>query len=222
MRERGIDYFENSRRATYVQQRVRDPQPAGVRGLRRTLLGDHGQRRPGLGERDGQRRRAALLRLHRPRRAVRARRRHDRPVGRGRLAAVRAGDRAADRSGTSTGWTWHDRPVRLQGDVQPDVHGRGAATGGWVSPYHFGIDQGPIVLMIENYRTGLLWDLMRRCPLHRRGTAPGGFPRRLAGGRQRDSRLMAAAPIHRTTTSRPSDRFPAARGRAHGASGTSG
>ncbi|APO66266.1 glycoamylase family protein [Rhizobium gallicum] len=36
-------------------------------------------------------------------------------------------------------------------------------TGWWVSPYHFGIDQGPVVLMIENYRTGLLWNIMRRC-----------------------------------------------------------
>jgi hypothetical protein len=35
--------------------------------------------------------------------------------------------------------------------------------GWWVSPYHFGIDQGPVVLMIENYRTGLLWNIMRRC-----------------------------------------------------------
>jgi hypothetical protein len=34
--------------------------------------------------------------------------------------------------------------------------------GFWVTPYHFGIDQGPIALMIENYRTGLVWDLMRR------------------------------------------------------------
>ena len=25
-------------------------------------------------------------------------------------------------------------------------------TGWWVTPYHFGIDQGPVVLMIENYR----------------------------------------------------------------------
>ena len=54
-------------------------------------------------------------------------------------------------------------PVRLQGDLQPDLPGRRGGPG-WVSPYHFGIDQGPIVLMIENYRTGLLWDLMRRCP----------------------------------------------------------
>jgi hypothetical protein len=46
--------------------------------------------------------------------------------------------------------------------------------GWWVSPYHFGIDQGPVVLMIENYRTGLLWNIMRRClplvtGLHRAG-----------------------------------------------------
>ena len=36
--------------------------------------------------------------------------------------------------------------------------------GWWVSPWHFGLNQGPIVLMIENYRTGLLWQWMRKCP----------------------------------------------------------
>ena len=35
---------------------------------------------------------------------------------------------------------------------------------GWVSPCHFGINEGPTILMIENYRTGLLWELMRKCP----------------------------------------------------------
>jgi hypothetical protein len=34
----------------------------------------------------------------------------------------------------------------------------------WVSPFHYGLNQGPIVLMIENYRSGLLWRLMRQCP----------------------------------------------------------
>jgi len=38
------------------------------------------------------------------------------------------------------------------------------STGWWVTPYHFGVDQGPVVLMIENYRSGLLWNLMRRSP----------------------------------------------------------
>ncbi len=32
---------------------------------------------------------------------------------------------------------------------------------GWVSPYHFGINEGPTVLMIENHRSQLLWRLMR-------------------------------------------------------------
>lgn len=49
---------------------------------------------------------------------------------------------------------------------------------GWVSPYYFGIDQGPLVLMIENYRTGLLWSLTRRCPFMTAGLRRAGF----AGG----------------------------------------
>ena len=51
MREHGSDYFENSRQATYVHQEYAHPQPARVRRLRRVLLGNHGDRRPGLGER---------------------------------------------------------------------------------------------------------------------------------------------------------------------------
>jgi hypothetical protein len=48
----------------------------------------------------------------------------------------------------------------------------------WVSPFHFGINQGPIVLMIENFRTGLIWSLMRRCPYIVTGLRRAGF----AGG----------------------------------------
>jgi hypothetical protein len=51
-------------------------------------------------------------------------------------------------------------------------------TGWWRSAYHFGIDQGPVVLAIENYRTGLLWDIMRRCPPILAGLKRAGF----AGG----------------------------------------
>ena len=46
---------------------------------------------------------------------------------------------------------------------------------GWVTPYHFGIDQGPIVLVIDNYRTGFLWDLMKRCPYIVTGLRRAGF-----------------------------------------------
>ena len=47
--------------------------------------------------------------------------------------------------------------------------------GWWVTPYHFGIDQGPVILMIENYRTGLIWDITRRCPYIVDGLRRAGF-----------------------------------------------
>lgn len=47
----------------------------------------------------------------------------------------------------------------------------------WVSPWHFGLNQGPIVLMIENHRSGLVWQLMRECPAVIRGLRRAGFER---------------------------------------------
>lgn len=46
---------------------------------------------------------------------------------------------------------------------------------GWASPHYFGIDQGPLILMIENYRTGLLWSLTKRCPYIVEGLRKAGF-----------------------------------------------
>jgi len=46
---------------------------------------------------------------------------------------------------------------------------------GWVSPYHFGINEGPTAIMIENHRTGLIWSLMRRCSVLRTGLERAGF-----------------------------------------------
>ena len=46
---------------------------------------------------------------------------------------------------------------------------------GWVSPWHYGINQGPIILMIENYRSDLLWQLMRNCPYIINGLRRAGF-----------------------------------------------
>ena len=45
----------------------------------------------------------------------------------------------------------------------------------WVSPWHYGINQGPIILMIENYRTEFLWQLMRKCPYIVSGLRRAGF-----------------------------------------------
>jgi hypothetical protein len=46
---------------------------------------------------------------------------------------------------------------------------------GWVSKGYYGLDQGPIVMMIENYRTGFIWKLMQSCPFIVRGLRRAGF-----------------------------------------------
>jgi hypothetical protein len=53
------------------------------------------------------------------------------------------------------------------GRIVPDV--------GWFDTDYLGIDQGPILLMIENRRSGLLWRLMRQSPYIRRGLRRAGF-----------------------------------------------
>ena len=45
----------------------------------------------------------------------------------------------------------------------------------WVSAGHFGLDQGILVLMIENHRTGSLWRSMRECPIVRAGLERADF-----------------------------------------------
>ena len=46
---------------------------------------------------------------------------------------------------------------------------------GWVSAWNFGLNQGPIVLMIENQRSDLVWRLMRKCPYIVQGLRRAGF-----------------------------------------------
>lgn len=48
-------------------------------------------------------------------------------------------------------------------------------TVGWVASSYIAIDQGPIICMIENYRTGLLWDLYMSAPEVRAGLDKLGF-----------------------------------------------
>ena len=95
MRAKGIDYFENSRRATHVQQRYAIDNPLGFAHYGEHCWGTHRERGSRSGHHQRGRHRAPVLRLRGARRAVRPRRRHDRAVGRGGLAALRARDRAA-------------------------------------------------------------------------------------------------------------------------------
>jgi hypothetical protein len=62
----------------------------------------------------------------------------------------------------------YDAPVRVQhGHVVPGV--------GWFDHDHLGIDQGPILVMIENFRSGLVWTTMRKNPHLVRGLRRAGF-----------------------------------------------
>jgi hypothetical protein len=64
--------------------------------------------------------------------------------------------------------TLTEREGRLQ-------HGRIVPGVGWVDGDYLGIDQGPIVVMIENARTDLVWRFMREEPNLRRGLEAAGF-----------------------------------------------
>lgn len=45
----------------------------------------------------------------------------------------------------------------------------------WFDSSYLAIDQGPQIVMIENYRTGLLWNLFMSCPEVKRGMKNLGF-----------------------------------------------
>lgn len=45
----------------------------------------------------------------------------------------------------------------------------------WYAKSHLAIDQGPVIVMIENYRTGLLWELFMQIPDIQNGLTKLGF-----------------------------------------------
>jgi hypothetical protein len=58
-------------------------------------------------------------------------------------------------------------PALKSGEVDPEL--------GWFDRDYLGIDQGPIVAMIENYRSGLVWKTMRKNEHIVRGLKRAGF-----------------------------------------------
>ncbi|MBU6451917.1 MAG: hypothetical protein KGS72_09085 [Cyanobacteria bacterium REEB67] len=46
---------------------------------------------------------------------------------------------------------------------------------GWLSPWIFGLNEGPMFMMIENHRSGLLWNLMKQDHYMRNGLMAAGF-----------------------------------------------
>jgi hypothetical protein len=80
-------------------------------------------------------------------------------------------------------------PYGFKATFNPTFPVKGSTCCGWVSEWHYGLNEGPIVIMIENYRTGFLWELMKKCPhlvegLRRAGFSSGWLAKSGAGKRE--------------------------------------
>jgi hypothetical protein len=175
MRAKGIDYFENSRRATYVQQRYAMRNPKGFEGYGEHVWGITASDGPGPLSRkvNGVRRRFLGYRA----RAI--------PWGPddGTLApwALAASLPFAPDIVLPTLDNYVERYPRMVSryglvcSFNPTLSDPGARDGWWISGGHFAIDQGPVAMMIENYRSGLIWRLLRRSPVIVKGLRRAGF-----------------------------------------------
>jgi hypothetical protein len=175
-RKTGIDYFENSRRATHVQRQYGIENPQGfshyhkygwgltasdgpgpsileVNGIRREFF-DYTARGAPFGPDDGTISPWAVVAslpfapeivIDTVRHAIE------------RLHLKRRSPYGFDASFNST-----------YPDTQRNQHG-------WVSPWIFGLNQGPIILMIENFQSELIWKTVRKCPFIVTGLGRAGF-----------------------------------------------
>ena len=67
---------------------------------------------------------------------------------------------------------WENSPALKLG---PDAALKGVKTVGWFDTDYLGIDEGPILAMIENHRSELVWKTMRRNAHLIRGLRAAGF-----------------------------------------------
>ena len=176
MRERGLDYFENSRRATYVQQEYAVRNPNGFECYSRDCWGLTASEGPG----------PKTLTVNG------VRRRFYDYVARGVPDGPDDGTLAPWAVVTSLPFApeivvpslryYREKlnlhaanPYGFRATYNPTFPDRGDRRWGWVSPHHYGINQGPIVIMVENDRTELVWRLMRSCPYVVAGLRRAGF-----------------------------------------------
>lgn len=176
MRGKGSDYFENSRRAAYVQQRYAIENRLGFSDYGETCWGITASDGPGPStiEVGGRERRFS---------DYEARGVPDGPDD-GTIApwAVVASLPFAPEIVLPTldyfinhvDLNTRDR-LGFKATFNPTHPDRSENAFGWVSPWQFGLNQGPIVLMIENYRSGLPWRLMRSSPYVTLGLQRAGF-----------------------------------------------
>jgi hypothetical protein len=188
MQDRGIDYFENSRRAVLAQHAYALANPDGWKG--------YGPRLWGLTACDGP--------VHGTFTVAGRERRFETYLARGASFTLVTDDGTVCPSAAAASLPFapelvapllvalrEDHGDRIYGDYGfldalnptftfdvPVQHGRVDPEHGWYDTDYLGIDQGPILAMIENWRNGLVWQAMRRQVHVVRGLRAAGF----AGG----------------------------------------
>jgi hypothetical protein len=175
MRGKSIDYFENTRRATYVQQQYAIDNPAQFDGYSANCWGITASDGPGP--------------------AKRTIKKHDRTFFGYKARGVPDGPD----DGSIAPWAVvaslpfapeivlpaleyfeklklrEKNPYGFKATFNATFADQSDPSQVWVSPFHYGLNQGPIILMIENYRSGLLWRLLRQCPYLVSGLRRAGF-----------------------------------------------
>jgi hypothetical protein len=182
MRARGIDYFENSRRATYAQRGYAIANPEGWKG--------YGEHVWGITACDG----PADVTLEYGGKQRTFRTYAGRGMGHaddGTLAPTAAAAsiafapeiaipavlemhrRYGEHIYSRYGFLDSFNPSFAFDIASP--HGRVVPGVGWVAHDYLGLDQGPILAMIENHRSDLVWRVMRKNPHVRKGLERAGF-----------------------------------------------
>jgi hypothetical protein len=191
MRSRGSDYFENSRRATLAQHAYAIANPMGWRDYGETIWGLTACDGPmdATVTIDGRER---TFYSYTARGAAAGAIRDDGTIAPTAalssipftpeisIAAARA---MRERYGADLYSTYgfvdaFNPTLRMEARVSSPVplkHGRINPAKGWFDVDYLGIDQGPIVAMIENHRSELVWKTMRRNPHIIRGLKRAGF-----------------------------------------------
>jgi hypothetical protein len=189
MREKGIDYFENSRRAVLAQRAYAIRNPLGYRGYSADVWGLSACDGPAdvTATVDGQERKFATYGA----RGVSSFWSHDDGTITPMAAAASLPfapevvlPALAELKRLHGEHLWGEygfldafNPTFRLTDV-PTPLGKVVPGAGWYATNYLGIDQGPILLMLENHRSGLLWKLMKESKPLRDGLRRAGF----AGG----------------------------------------
>ena len=178
MRSKGIDYFENSRRATHSQRAYAAANPGKYRDYADTIWGFSACDGP----RDTSFVVAGITRVFQSYAARGVS--FDWTNDDGTLSPPAAGgslpfapemvlpslkamrNRYGDRLWREYGFVDSFNPTYLTPGTGPE---------GWFDRDYLGIDQGPVALMIENLRNGFVWNVMKKNPYVVRGLERAGF-----------------------------------------------